>query len=254
MVCGILLIVLVALIPTIAGAETAATAPASDPLRHEAHTLLRGALHSPDLASRWAALRAARVLGDKEVAEAARTLALEGDGYERTLALEVISNADVGKSTELYLAALSSPFRSVRLRGLRALAADRRNIDPFVTTVTDDEDPELRAFAARTLGECERTPAVTAALLRAAADRVHLVQEEAFGALARLGEPSLAGLLRARLNGASTEERLHVVRMMALVPDPTLLTDLGPLLADPDADVRAFAAAAVLTLTSREAP
>lgn len=223
-------------------------------LASTARALLDTSMKSSDSYFRWFALRAAQSLGDPEVAASARQLADAGDRYERSLALEILAHADpAGSRTEL-LAALDSPFRTVRLRGLHGLAKieDPSLEDPLVKVLRADPDPDLRALAAQALARTGARQSLLA-LQEALDDPVAIVQQEAVLAMVALGDGEIAARVRRRLANAPPEGRVPALRLVSLVPDRDLIADVGPLLADGDPEVRAFAAAAILQITERSA-
>jgi HEAT repeat protein len=212
-----------------------------------ARALLRHALAQPNEHARWSALRVARLLDDPAIASAVLGLARDGARYERSLALEILANDNPAAYRDTFLHALESPYRTVRLRGLRALASlkDETLVAAFTPVLAEDQDAELRAFAARALGDTG-SPSALPPLQTALDDEVSVVQEEAVRALVLLHDPTLSAALRRRLADPGSSTRARVIRLMALVPDPTLATDLAPYVADPDAEVRALAAGAIL--------
>ncbi len=212
-----------------------------------ARLLLRHSIASPNEAVRWSALRAARSLGDPEIAAAAKPLARDGGRYERSLALEVLANADPVGNRDIFIGSLRSPYRTVRLRALRALSGfrDADLVPLFATVLGEDDDPELRAFAARALG-ASRSPSAIAPLTTGLEDKMAVVQEESVRALVELGDKNVGALLRQRLEDVSPGDRARVIRLLSLVPDPRLAMALAPYLGNDDAEVRAAAAAAIL--------
>lgn len=223
-------------------------------LRALSHAALERALRSPDTFERWAGLRAARGVADRALAEAARAQ-LHGDSrYEEALALEILARGDPEGGRDAFVAALDSPYRTVRLRALRALQP--RRDDALVTRLailaTADADPDIRVLAIRTLAQWGAGGAV-ASLRRAVDDPVAAVQQEAVRALVALGDDEVAALVRERLAHGAPETRVASLRLARLVPAPELLDAIGPYLADPDPEVRVAAAAAVLAIT-RAAP
>jgi len=217
-----------------------------------ARLVLDVAMRSPDSYPRWFALRAARQLDDRMVAQSARRLAGSGDRYERALALEILARADpIGSRKEL-LEALDSPFRSVRIRALMGLEQihDPVLVENFADRLRDDPDPDLRAMAARALGAAGSQKALPA-LREAMEDPVDVVQEEATRSLVKLGDKRVSETLRQRLGDESFKIRLSALRLAALVPDPGLVPDIAPFLGRDDPEVRAFAAAAIVAIADR---
>jgi HEAT repeat protein len=213
-----------------------------------ARTLLEQALASPDSYQRWFALRAARTLNDAALVPSLRKIAREGDRYEQSLALDALILTDPKQAREEFQQALGSPFRSVRLRGLRGLSGHRDPslVDSLAKVAASDSDPDLRALAARALGESGAADAKQP-LRRALDDPSEVVQEEAVRALSHLADETLAEVLRKRAESAEEPEtRLRLIRLMGFVREDHVLDTLGPLLADGDAEVRSYAAAAIV--------
>ncbi len=216
-----------------------------------AYTLLEQALASPDSFQRWYALRATRTLGAPNLVASLRKMAREGDRYEQSLALDALILTAPKQAREEFIQALSSPYRPVRLRGLRGLSeqADPDLAANFSTVLLNDSDADLRALAARALGRTG-SPKAMKALRRALNDSSEVVQEEAVQGLAKLGDPTLGATLRQRLAGAGDAEvRIRLIRLLGFVPDPENLPTLGALLADGDSEVREYAAASIVRIS-----
>lgn len=221
-------------------------------LEQLARTLLEQETRSADNYQRWFAMRAMRGLEDRDLAAAVRPLADSDDRYVQALALEVLTNADPEGSREVFLGKLDSPFRTVRLRALRGLERlrDPATISRLGTVLASDDDPEIRAFAARTLGATGSRQAIPV-LRPALDDRNDLVREEAVAALVQLGDETIVDVIGGRLAAAPPLERARAIRLAGLVPDPRILTALAPMLADGDPEVRSFAAGAILSIRHR---
>jgi HEAT repeats len=216
-----------------------------------ARSLLEQSLASPDSYQRWYALRASRTVHDEGLVPTLRKIAREGDRYEQSLALDaLIATAPKAARDEL-VQALGSPFRAVRLRALRGLSeiADPTLVPKFRNELLTDTDPDLRALAARALGETGSSDAV-GPLQRAMSDSSEVVQEEATKALCKLGDTTLVQTLRQRLQREpEIEKKVRVIRLMGFVADPRMLETLGALLADGDAEVRAYTAASIVRIS-----
>jgi len=215
-----------------------------------AYTLLEQSLASPDSFQRWFALRAARTLRAPALVPSLRKMAREGDRYEQSLALDALILTAPREAREEFIHALSSPYRPVRLRGLRGLSeqADPELAPNFSTVLINDSDADLRALAARALGRTG-SPNAVPALRRALNDSSEVVQEEAVQGLAKLGDTTLGDTLSERLAGAANPEmRVRLIRLLGFVPDPHALETLGKLLADGDPEVRAYAAASIVRI------
>lgn len=224
----------------------------AEKLRQAALALLGVSMESQDSYVRWFALRAAQPLTEAQLAPHARAALDIGDRYDHSLALDVLLNTDPAGSREQFLAALDSPHRSIRLRSLKGLATLREPglAERFTAVLKSDPDPDLRTFAVRAL-EQTGSPQIPAGLFGALEDGVPAVQEEAVRALVRAKSPGLTPILRRRLADVPREDRVAAIRLASFSDDPTLLPDLGPFLADPDPDVRAYAAAAILAIGGR---
>jgi HEAT repeat protein len=204
-------------------------------------------LHSQQDNVRWAALRAATELRDPRVAEAARFMCDSPDVLERVLALELIINSDANLGREQFLAALNSPDRAVRLRGLLGLEkiGDPSTTLEIARRLTDDGDPDLQAAAARALGSIGDAAAVPA-LYSAMGDPHATVRRAAVAALVEIGDPNVGRYLVSRLNSARRSEILPLLRLLTLVREPSLVPELYPYLEHDLPRVRAWAAAAIL--------
>jgi len=157
-----------------------------------------------------------------------------------------------------FIDALNSHERAIRLRGLLGLAAlgDWGPASEIVKVLANDPDPDLRAAAAKTLGVIgdERAAFV---LDDAIEDPVPAVGEQAVLALVAMNDPDVGRTLRKRLENNDDPGVIPLLRMMALVPDPTLIEILTPYLEDGNAEIRAYATAAILSvleLTGQSSP
>jgi len=233
-------------------AATKSSGPTPEALATAARTLLRTSIESDQESLRWSGLRAARALSDRELAAAARQCVPKDGRYATALALELLAHTDVAAYRDVFLSVLSSPFRTVRLRALRALAGlkDPGLADRFAKVLTSDPDPELRAIAAEALGQTG-APKTTPALYRALDDPEAVVRQEAVRALVAIHDPGTAGAIKRRLSEAAPDRRVEIIRLAALVPDVDLARALGPLLGDPDARVRDYAAGAILSILAK---
>jgi HEAT repeat protein len=221
-----------------------------------ARNLLLVALGQEDPPARMFALRTAVRLGDPVFIEAAQPAARSPDRYEQALALDLLASTDPQRSRPELLHALESPYRAIRLRGLQGLAQlrDPTLVDRFDAVLTADPDPDLRLIAVRGLLSCG-TPSVGPVLHRGLDDAVNAVREESVKALVQLGDQSVSAVIRRRiLDDNSADRRAFALQLAGHIPDPTLLNDIVPFLADGSPEVRAAAAGAVLSITARPAP
>jgi hypothetical protein len=207
------------------------------------------AMRSEDAFERWAGLRTARSLSDPALVAPARDQLHRGSRYEEALALEILARNDPDGSRQDFVAALDSPYRTVRIRALRALRPrpDDALAARLAVVATDDEDPDVRILAIRTLQQWNARGAV-ASLRRGLSDAVAAVQQEIVRALVALGDRDVSATVLQRVAQAPREDRVAALRLASLVPlEPAALDAVGPYLADPDPEVRVAAAAAVPT-------
>jgi HEAT repeat protein len=217
-----------------------------------ARRLLGVALQQSDPTIRWYALRAAVRLRDPALLDAVRPTARSPDRYEQALALDLLANTDPSLAREELLEALASPYRAIRLRGIQGLARlrDPTLVDRFDRVLTNDPDPDLRLFAVRALLECG-TDSVIPLLHRGLDDKVDAVREESVKALVQLGDHGVRAVVRRRIaEDTAPDERAFALRLAGHIPDPALLNDVAPFLADPNPEVRAAAAGAVLSIAA----
>ncbi|MEO8601708.1 MAG: HEAT repeat domain-containing protein [bacterium] len=222
-------------------------------LRELSQTLMQRAMRSEDSFERWAGLRTARFLRDPTLAAAARAQLHSGSRYEEALALEILQNSDPENSRSDFIAALESPYRTVRLRALRALRphSDETLVARVSILATSDSDPDIRVLAVRILQQWSARGAI-APLRRGLRDPVPAVQQETVRALVALGDSELTAMIRQRIETAPPEERVAVLRLASLVPRRELLVAIGPFLGDADVEVRVAAAGAVIAITQTE--
>ncbi|MFN7987127.1 MAG: HEAT repeat domain-containing protein [Thermoanaerobaculia bacterium] len=202
-----------------------------------------------DEGARLFTLEKAPATGIPGLEEAARHSATSSDRTERALALALLARIDVSRNRDLFVEALRSPFRVVRLRALNGLLSleDPALAPLFVSSLENDPDPDLRALAARGLG-LAGLESGREALRKALENGPPVVQRAAVEALVASGDRSSGGRLLERARGASGQERLRLFRLVGLVPDPALVQQLTPLLDDPGAETRAAAAVAILSI------
>jgi len=225
------------------------SALAEIPPGERAAAVLRDAVAGKEEGARLFALEKAATLRVSGLEEAARRAATSSDRVERSLALEILARIDVAGNGDLFLGALDSPFRSVRLRALKALVMlpDPSFAPRLIEVLEHDPDPDLRALAARGLG-LPGAPEARAALRGALANGHPVVQAAAARALVAGGDLGIGRELLARARVATGTERRKLLGLVALVPDPGLVPPLAELLEDSDSVVRVAAAAAILSI------
>jgi len=120
----------------------------------EARRHVAAALDDPNGKIRFEALREAIHLHEPWIAEAVLPLSKSPDLTEQNFALEAIAATNPELGREVFLNALKSRRRSIRLRGLLGLEelADSATVVDIIKVLEGDEDPDLKVVAARTLG------------------------------------------------------------------------------------------------------
>ena len=218
----------------------------------KATEVFAGALTAEAEGVRLQAVKLAAELSTPGLESAGRALAVSPDRYERSLALELLAHIDVARNRDLFEAALTAPFRSVRVRAIQALATlrDPALVGTLNEILASDGDPDLRALAAGALGATGGEDA-RAALRRALADPHPVVQAAAVEALVASGDHEVGFELLDRVEGAAPKEALHLLGLVALVPDRELIPRLGSLLDSPEPSVRIATAAAILRIDER---
>jgi len=186
------------------------------------------------------------------MAELALPLCQSPDVLERAFALEVVTSIDPALGRDAFLEALNSEERALRLRGLLGLAAlgGPETIPELVKIMNDDPDPDLQAAAARALGDIGDITASTP-LYRAIGKSYPPVREQAVLALIAIGDQNLGKNLIDRLRNDHSPGKAETLRLMAMVPDPALISVIEPYLKDEDPLKRTLAAAAILSILER---
>ncbi|HPW55936.1 MAG TPA: HEAT repeat domain-containing protein [Thermoanaerobaculaceae bacterium] len=230
---------------------TAWVAAEQSPVEH-ATAVLAEALTTEVEGVRLNAAALAAGLSTPGLEAAARTLAASPDRVARALALELLARIDVAGNRDLFEVAMTSPFRVVRVRAVRALATlkEQAEVRLLAAMLADDSDPDLRALAAGALGATGGEEA-RAALRRALADPHPVVQAAVVEALVASGEREIGFELLGRVHGAAPAEICRLLGLVAAVPDRELIPRLATLLASPEPSVRVAAAAAILRIDER---
>jgi HEAT repeat protein len=213
---------------------------------------LRLALASNDGNIRFPAMRVARSFNESWIAEIVAPLCQSPDFMERVLALEVVTNTDPERCRASFMEILTSGERALRLRGLLGLAAlgDPRTVTEIVRVMKEDLDPDLQAVAAKALGNLGGIRA-SDALYNAIEDDYFPVREQAVLALIAIGDGGLGVHLIDRLRNDNYPGEAEILRLMALVPDPSLVPVIEPYLMNDDHEKRTLAAAAILSILER---
>lgn len=218
----------------------------------KATALLAEAMEAPEEAVRLQAVELAAGLSSPGLEAAGRRAAASPDRVEQSLALELLGRIDVAGNRDLFVAALTSPFRSVRVRAVEALGTlkDHELVVPLTSVLEHDPDPDVRALAAEALGavggQAERS-----ALRRALGDPHPVVQLAAVLGLAQGGDLEVGFELLNRANGTGPAEAVRILGLVGQVPNRALVPGLVTLLSSPVAAVRVAAAAAILRIDER---
>lgn len=236
----------------VAAADEVLVEEAAREVAEAARRHLESALNSDQDLVRWDALRAAATLREPWIAEIVVPLCDSPDIMERGIALEAVISSNPEKGRDAFLRALISGERSIRLRGVLGLAAlgDDDTVPNLVTIMDDDPDPDLRAAAARALGDIGDTQA-SIHLYEAIKSPFHPVRKFAVMSLLTIGDEGVGTYLVGRLQEIDNPGELEILRLLALIPDPTLIEAISPYLEHSNDDVRTQAAAAIFSILER---
>ncbi len=236
----------------VAAADEVLVEEAAREVAEAARRHLESALNSDQDLVRWDALRAAATLREPWIAEIVVPLCDSPDIMERGIALEAVISSNPEKGRDAFLRALISGERSIRLRGVLGLAAlgDNDSVPNLVTIMDDDPDPDLRAAAARALGDIGDTQA-SIHLYEAIKSPFHPVRKFAVMSLLTIGDEGVGTYLVGRLHELDYPGELEILRLLALIPDPTLIEAISPYLEHSNDDVRTQAAAAIFSILER---
>jgi HEAT repeat protein len=218
----------------------------------EARRQLATALAESDSDTRFNALREAMALRESWIADIVLPLCASPNITARSLALEAVAASNPETGREEFLTALEDPQRGIRLRGLLGLEelGDARTVFDVVKILEKDKDPDLRVVAARTLGAIGHISASSA--LRRAITNPHAPQrEQAVLALLAIGKEDVGRYLLRFLDNAGPPGTVEALKLMALVPDPTLIPLIEPFLDSDDHVVRTQASVTVLSILER---
>ena len=218
----------------------------------EARRQLEDALTDPDMNIRFEALREAIHLHEPWIAEVVLPLCESPDLTEQNFALEVIAEANPEQGREAFLNALRSPGRSIRLRGLLGLEklADPGTVFDVIKVLEEDEDPDLKVVAARTLGAIGDIGGSTA--LRAAIQNPHApLRRQAVVALLAIGKEDVGRYLIRLMDDDNQIGIGEILKLVALVPDASLIELLVPYLDSERQRIRSQASVAVLSILER---
>jgi HEAT repeat protein len=226
--------------------ETARTALA------EARRQLEDALTDPDGNVRFEALREAIHLREPWIAEVVLPLCNSPDLTEQNFALEAIAATNPKQGRAEFLKALKSPRRSIRLRGLLGLEklADPETVVDVIRVLEADEDPDLKVVAARTLGAIGDIGGSTP--LRSAIRSPHApLRRQAVLSLLAIGKEDVGRYLIRILDDDNPIGTVEILKLVALVPDPSLIELLTPYLDHERQRIRSHAAVTILSILER---
>lgn len=242
---------------TTSGADARTSVP--PPLRaaaSNARRVLESALTGDDSPARWLGLYAARQLRQPWIAAPLIDLCDSPDLTERVLALEAVTNSNPAKGKSAFAAAIDSEHRSIRLRGVLGLMAlrDTSMAPELVTIMLEDEDPDLRAAAARALGEIGAVTASIPLYESVMESQYAPVREQAVLALMALGDEQVGVYLVEQLKSDRGPGEEELLKLLALIPDPDLIPDLTPYLEHDYLEIRIQAAATILSILEKTRP
>jgi HEAT repeat protein len=218
----------------------------------EARRQLERALAHPDGDTRFEALREAIVLHEPWIAGFVLPLCESPDLTERSLALEAVAASDPRQGRRAFLTALEDGHRGIRLRGLLGLEklGDAGTVVDIIRILEGDEDPDLRVVAARALGAIADI-GVSSALRRAIESPYAPLREQAVLALLAIGKEDVGRYLIRLLDDDDQTGTVEILKLVALVPDPSLIELLTPYLDHERQRIRSHASVTVLSILER---
>jgi HEAT repeat protein len=168
------------------------------------------------------------------------------------LALEalVASDPDVGGS--LFVRMLENPQRSVRLRALLGIerSGDPDSAFEVVKVMEHDPDLDLRVVAARALGSLGNPEAVPALRIKITSHHP-VLREQSVLSLMKLGNENVGEYLIQELEDDRDLDVFNSLKLLALVPDPSLIARISHYLEAEDPLVRTHAAITILSILER---
>lgn len=222
---------------------------AEEPAVGTATALLAVAMGAEDEGPRLQAMELAAGLSTPGLEAAARRAAASNDRVERTWALELLARIDVARNQTVFVDAMASPYRSVRVRAVLALGSlkDPRVTGPLTSMLERDADPDLRALAAKALGATGGQDARSA--LRRALDDPHpAVKMAAVIGLVQSGDTEVGFDLLSHARKTEKGEACRLLGLVGRVPNRELIAGLAELLSSETPEVRIAAAAAILSI------
>jgi HEAT repeat protein len=218
----------------------------------DARSHLRSALASDQDYVRWEALRGARNLHEDWIAEVVLPLCESPNLTERVLALEALVATDPNQGRDLFLTLLQHRQRSVRLRALLGLEklGDPDVAPEIIRVLEDDPDVDLRVVAARALGNIGN-PEASAALRRKITSHHDALREQSVFSLLKLGDERLTESLLRQLENNRDLDITASMKLLALIPDPSLIGRISHHLDSEDEAVRTQASITILSILER---
>lgn len=218
----------------------------------DARSHLRSALASDQGHVRFEALRGARTLQEDWIAEVVLPLCKSPNLTERVLALEAIVATDPNQGRDLFLVLLVHPQRSVRLRALLGLEkiGDPDLAPEIIRVMENDPDLDLRVIAARALGSIGN-PVASAALRRKITSHHDALREQSVFSLLKLGDERLTEYLLGELERDRDLDNIASLKLLALIPDPSLIDQISHYLDSEIEEVRTQASITILSILER---
>lgn len=222
---------------------------AEEPAVVRATELLAEAMGTQAEGPRLQAMELAAGLSTPGLEAAARRSAASNDRVERTWALEALAHIGVARNRALFVDAMTSPYRTVRVRAVLALASQKDpGVVPLMASMLEkDADPDLRALAAKALGATGGQDARSA--LRRALDDPHpVVHMAAVMGLVESGDTEVGFDLLSHARKTGKGEACRLLGLVGRVPNRELIAGLAELLSSETPEVRIAAAAAILSI------
>jgi HEAT repeat protein len=133
--------------------------------------------------------------------------------------------------------------------GLEKLG-DAGTVVDIIRILEGDEDPDLRVVAARALGAIADI-GVSSALRRAIESPYAPLREQAVLALLAIGKEDVGRYLIRLLDDDDQTGTVEILKLVALVPDPSLIELLTPYLDHERQRIRSHASVTVLSILER---
>jgi HEAT repeat protein len=193
---------------------------------------------------------------DRSSVPALLRMVRSGDARVRLSAIWALGQLEDARAVSSIVAALRDPNAAIREMSADVLGDFDNATDavaPLEVALGGDNDPKVRAEAARSLGEIS-SPTSGAALGRALSDADVTVRRAAAEALGDLDElhTAPAGLVAA-LSASDPELRYNAAKALSEIRDPSTTQALIGILSSPDAELRKDAIEALGDIGSESA-